>query len=202
VLQSKQFDLLRHGKPNLTGVYLGRTDTELSLEGQMESEAALERNLGWDLVVCSPLSRCLKTGLWVAQKYDLELLVLDELQEFDFGDWDGQRFEDVYQNEAEKADLFWKDPVSYPPPNGESLESFVERIDRAKSLLLERVEKKVLVVTHGGVIRCLLGEFLGVKPEHWSRIKVDYSHMTQLRFDYNAEQYWPQLLSSNCKTFL
>lgn len=199
MLESKFVDLLRHGEPKLSGVYLGRTDASLSSLGEKESQEALQQNSDWELVVCSPLKRCLKSAQWVAEQHNLKLIVLEQLQEYDFGDWDGQSFEAVYAHHAELADGFWENPIDYPPPNGELIPQFIARINWVLAWLLARKEQKILVVTHGGVVRCMLGELLGVKPEHWNRIKVDYSHFTQLKFDYNAEQCWSQLLRSNCK---
>lgn len=200
MLKGKQFDLMRHGEPELSGVYLGRTDCLLSEQGRFMSAEALGENHGWDLVVSSPLQRCLDSAKWAAEKYGLELLVVDELQEFNFGDWDGRLFESVYKEQAEWADRFWMDPEITPPPNGETIEEFIGRVDLAKQTLLERKECRVLVITHGGVIRCLQASLLGIDAKYWGRIKVDYSHFTQLRFDYANEQYWPHLLSSNCRS--
>lgn len=200
MLKGKQFDLIRHGEPELSGVYLGRTDCLLSEHGKLKSVEALVENHGWDLVVSSPLQRCLDSAMWAAEKHGLELLVLDELQEFNFGDWDGRLFESVYKEQAEWADRFWKDPEMTPPPNGETIEEFILRVDLAKQTLLERKECRALIITHGGVIRCLQASLLGVEAKYWGRIKVDYSHFTQLRFDYIAGRHWPQLLSSNCSS--
>lgn len=199
MLISKRFDLLRHGEPELKGVYLGRTDSKLSENGRLVTEKALEINPGWDLVVSSPLMRCLDSAKWVAEQYGLELLILNDLQEFDFGEWDGRVFESVYKEQAERADLFWQDPEATSPPGGETIAEFSQRIDLVKRTLLKRKESRILIITHGGVIRCMHGAMLGVKAKYWGRIKVDYSHFTQLRFDCDAGNYWPQLVSGNCR---
>ena len=200
LLKSKQLDLFRHGEPELTGVYLGRTDAALSAHGKRFSLEALSKNPGWDLVVSSPLRRCLETARDISQQLGVELLVIDRLQEYDFGDWDGQQFEVIYAQQSELADRFWLDPETNPPPSGESITQFIDRVELAKSLLLEREEKRILVITHGGVIRSMVANLLGVQPNCWGRIKVDYSHFTQLRFEYDLEQCWSQLISSNVQS--
>jgi len=189
-------DLFRHGEPALKGVYLGRTDSALSEQGVICSQKALLEGQ-WDLIISSPLQRCLHSAKWIAEQKKLDLLVWDELQELDFGDWDGVSFEQVYQNDPVAADNFWQAPEKYPAPNGETIQQFKQRLAMVKEKLLKLSAEKVLVVTHGGVIRGLAGELLGIEADRWSRIAIEYACFTQLRFDHDAKQCWPQLLSSN-----
>ncbi len=200
LLKSTQFDLLRHGEPELKGVYLGHTDSELSEQGVRDSLTAIEHNPGWDLVVSSPLQRCRYIAETVSQRLGLNLLILDQLQEYNFGEWDGQRFEAVYAQQSHLADNFWLDPEANPPPSGELVADFSSRVRAAKTQLLARDEKRILIVTHGGVIRAMVADLLDIKPQYWGRIKVDYAYFTQLRFDADLEHSWPQLISSNVKS--
>ena len=198
-LRSKLIDLFRHGAPGLTGVYLGHTDCPLSVDGRLAAAGAVSVQNHWDLIVCSPLMRCLETAQWLADRTGKELLVLPELKEFNFGNWDGRSFEEVYASDKKQADRFWADPQNAPPPGGETIEEFRLRVNKGLKELLDHPAINPLVITHGGVIRMLTAEILGVDVERWSQIKVDYSHFTQLRFDYDGEQCWPQLISSNIK---
>ncbi|PIE24015.1 MAG: histidine phosphatase family protein [Neptuniibacter caesariensis] len=198
-MKSKRIDLLRHGEPELRGVYLGRTDCKLSINGRLDAVAAVSWQCHWDLIVTSPLMRCYETACWYAEQTGVELLVVPEVQELDFGDWDGRTFESVYASDAQQADLFWQDPAHNPPPNGETVTAFRHRVNAAVKLLLEHPCQHPLVITHGGVIRCLVGEVLGIEAGNWARIKVDYSSFTELSFGYSAQQYWPQLVSCNTK---
>lgn len=197
MLNSKIIDLFRHGTPALSGVYLGQTDSPLSHEGARECRDRLEEHRSWELIISSPLQRCLHTASWLAKKQGIELLIAEGLQEYDFGDWDGQVFEEVYQQMPEHADRFWRDPEHNPPPKGETLHQFKQRITTELEALLLRPEQKILIVTHGGVIRGIIAEMLGVSPEHWGRIRLDYAKFTQLKYDYDGTQFWPQLISCN-----
>lgn len=200
-MESKVIDFMRHGEPALSGVYLGRTDCVLSSQGRACSQARLAENLDgcWDYVVSSPLQRCLETAEWFAQHKQLPLKVLPDLAEFDFGRWDGCRFEAVYEQDKEIADLFWNDPENNPPPDGETINDFMARVQQAKDEILALEAKSVLVITHSGVIRCLLADFLHINARHWARIGIDYSSFTQLKFHYYAENFWPALVSSNTR---
>lgn len=77
---------------------------------------------------------------------------------------------DMTEKEAEKAfpylKEYWKTFGGFfaKPPGGESLANVVERVHLFINLLFrDRVGEKVLVVTHGGTLRCF--RFL---LEHWS----------------------------------
>ncbi|WP_286237327.1 histidine phosphatase family protein [Neptuniibacter halophilus] len=194
----KIVDLLRHGEPELQGVYLGRTDSPLSEHGRQTSAEAMQSG-DWDLVISSPLQRCRESASCWAECHDRPLLLLESLQEYDFGEWDGEPCDRVYAQYPEAVEHFWRDPLNYPPPAAEPLADFCARLDAVQRFIHSREEQRILVVTHGGVIRGLIAAVLGVAPANWSRIKVDYSRLTRLRFDYDSEQVWPQLLHCNVK---
>src|SRR5699024_5545782 len=63
------------------------------------------------------------------------------------------------------------DPFNEQPPGGESFPVFKERVMKAWKQLLEQMEiqhsKRVLVVTHGGVIRLLLTELTQTNRYFW-----------------------------------
>lgn len=114
---------------------------------------------------------------------------LSGLQEIDFGDWDGCRLDELYQQEGERLAAYWQDPWQTPPPNGETMASFESRvngtIDQILAAEFERLTldshkmgnensainettdnmpaTQVWVVTHGGVIRHLMARALGVE---------------------------------------
>ena len=200
-MQSKVIDLMRHGQPDLSGVYLGRTDCALSRQGRQCSQTRLSASIDserrWDYVVSSPLQRCVETAEWFAKQQQLPLKVLQNLAEFDFGRWDGCRFETVYAQDKDAADLFWRDPEKNPPPEGETIRDFKLRVTHARDEILALEARSVLVITHSGVIRCMLAEFLQINAQHWARINIDYSSFTQLKFHYYADSVWPALVSSN-----
>ncbi len=198
MMKTTLIDLMRHGLPAEQGIYLGQTDVALSATGSAVADEVLQQNPGWELVVSSPLKRCLESAEKIAQRDSLKLLVIPELQEYDFGRWDGCKFETVYQQEPDLADAFWKDPAHSPAPEGESLDEFRSRVQRGITKLTRRSEKRILVVTHGGVIKAVIAEYLAIPPEYWGRMKLDYCHFTQLRFDCEGDQCWPQLVRNNC----
>lgn len=190
---------MRHGHPALTGVYLGSTDCSLSVDGRLAAAGAVSVHGDWDLIVSSPLQRCSETARWLAERSGIELMFLSELQEYHFGRWDGKTFEEVYEQDQQYANQFWSDPESCPPPGGETIKEFSERVNHGLHRVLEHPAQNPLIITHGGVIRLLVAEILGIEAQRWSKIKTDYAHFTQLRFDYVDGHCWSQLINSNIK---
>ncbi len=80
------------------------------------------------------------------------------LRELNFGDWEGKTYEMLKDNERYQQWLLnWETSA---PPNGESGKSFGVRVESFFNGLMESCQKnrrrKILIVTHGGVIRYLL----------------------------------------------
>ncbi len=74
--------------------------------------------------------------------------------------------------------------MNQAPPNGET---FRQLHQRAAEFLAEvnanSRDTPIVVVTHGGVIRALLAEALGLPLMNVFRIQIDYSSVTQLLLD-------------------
>lgn len=168
--------LLRHGLTqwNAERRYLGQTDLSLlpnsleQLSGQKEQNGLLG---DFWCVYSSDLLRCRET-LACMMPVLKDVVVYDKrLREMDFGDWEGCTYEQLKNNSLYRS---WLDePWAITPPNGEAWEAFENRVDEFLSELLLAVKedaksdlirdvvlpghshKRVLVVTHGGVIRQL-----------------------------------------------
>ena len=83
--------------------------------------------------ISSPLIRCHAWTSAYCQQQSLFLEVDDQLQEMDFGDWDGQYYQSLWESTEKSTSCsigdFWQDPWQHQPPNGESMASFVNRVD-------------------------------------------------------------------------
>ncbi|NRA21240.1 MAG: histidine phosphatase family protein [Oceanospirillaceae bacterium] len=156
-------DLLRHGKTTAGRAYIGSTDvalTELGVE-QMQSsiDLALASGTRWDLLVSSPLIRCVEFSVNLAAKLSLELQIEADLAEYHFGDWEGLTALQVMDKYPGQLEAFWHDPEKNAPQNAESLGQFSQRIDKLiSSLEVKYAGKHLLLVCHGGVMRYLLSK--------------------------------------------
>lgn len=176
--------LIRHGETELNtkGVYYGWTDCELSEKGMMQAEdlSDILQNVTFDAVISSSLIRAIATAVIVSGFAPDEIIKDNRLRELNFGDWEGMHHTDVKENHKEAWKNWSSDWKNAAPPKGES---FFEIYIRVKSCIEEILEKykgkKVLIVSHQGVMRIIPMILLGLTEEaYWSFTSEQgrYSH--------------------------
>ena len=150
---------VRHGETILTPQRkfsgTGSLDPELMQEGldQAELVAAECVKLGADVLIASPLKRTRQTAEAIARTTGLEIIFDDVWYELSFGAWDGKAIEEVRKEEPDEYQA-WLNSSSYAPPGGESYDEASIRIEEAlEKLVAEYPGKKIIVVTHNGVIK-------------------------------------------------
>src|SRR5690606_35047061 len=93
------FLLIRHGETPHTGSRLsGRSPGVHLNERGRQQAASLPARLGPvapQILCSSPLERCCETAQPLAEYFDLPLRRLDDLQELDYGHWQGSHFADL-----------------------------------------------------------------------------------------------------------
>lgn len=154
---------VRHGKTqwNKDKRYLGHTDIGLlheSLTELLPVRKALEGVI-FRKVICSDLTRCRETLEWIYPASNHGVYYDQRLREMDFGDWEGHTYDQLKGSSIYREWL--SNPKAVTAPGGESWGHFQERLKDFMSSLTALVKKeskdsnRVLVVTHGGVIRQL-----------------------------------------------
>ena len=181
-------DLLRHGETLAGSVYLGRSDALLSEHGYRQMTEALLNAPRYHAVLSSPLLRCATFAQDYAQQHGLPLHHDARFQEMDFGAWDGRSAADIAAADPGALENFWRDPVSCTPPQAEPLLSFQARVLAAwKELPARYPGQRVLLVSHGGVMRIILchllqrplSELLSLSVPHASLHPVIVEHESQ-----------------------
>lgn len=198
---STELFLIRHGEPQLTQALLGLTDSPLSELGWQQLATNSTTLTDIDLVIASPLKRCAVFAEHFARQNKLNLQVEPAFQESNFGDWDGQLYQDLHVKFPQQMHEFFIDPANNTPPNGESLAQFSRRVEAALLRVLQAHEgKRIALFIHSGVIRtiiawCLQMDYL--KAVQFQRIALDYGSISQISvYGYEGEHF-PQLRSTN-----
>jgi broad specificity phosphatase PhoE len=171
-------DLLRHGEAEGGARFRGRQDDPLTALGVEQMQRATADDPGWNQVFSSPARRCADVASGLAAGLGLPLVVLPELHERAFGAWDGLAAPDIPAAELAR---FWDDPVGHTPPGGEPFDAFHDRVMQAWRRILDAPRGHSLIVTHGGVIRVVLAELLGMPPAASILIEVPHACLTRLR---------------------
>lgn len=168
-------DLLRHGDTGQRS-YRGQLDDALSEPGWAQMRGAVA-DRHWDAVVASSMQRCSAFAREFAQARAVPLTLDARLREYHFGNWQGVPVEDLAEEQADALERFWADPVAHPPPGAETFAAFATRLSAAMDgIVSTHPAQRVLVVTHGGVIRLLrciaeardFGDMAGIDVPHAS----------------------------------
>ena len=139
-------------------------------------------------VLSSPLARCAAFAQDYAQRHGLPLQYDARFQETDFGAWDGRSAAEIAAADPGALENFWRNPVAFPPPQAEPLLSFQARVLAAWRELPARYPgQRVLLITHGGVMRIILchlqqrplGELLSLSVPHAALHQITVEHKTQ-----------------------
>lgn len=177
-----RLDVLRHGECEGGEIFRGHNDAALSAEGWQTMQAAVTQYSGrWSRIISSPLSRCAAFAENLAAKERLTLSTEPGFTEISFGDWEGRPIATIWREQAELMAAWRNNPYEHTPPSGETFSDFSARVDTALQGLLHRYSgERLLLVTHGGVIRHLLVRALKLEPHGLSGLQVPYGCMAQL----------------------
>ncbi len=187
-------DLLRHGEVAAEGwAFRGSTDLPLSENGWQQLRAVGASLPKVDHIATSPLQRChlFAQELNIAQQS--QLVVLNDMREMDFGDWENKSFDELHKLNSALLNKFWDSPVGIQPPGGEAFDVFALRvIDCWETWVSADLGEHRLLVAHGGVIRVLLAHIMGMPMSalwrlhlpyaSWSRVSLCKGHQPRVLF--------------------
>lgn len=160
--------LARHGQTdwNQERRFQGKTDTPLNDVGREQAHALAARLSSWPLevVYSSPLERALYTAAAIAERHELRPTPLQELHEIDFAEWEGLSIPRLEVEQKEDFARWRGDPFFNPPPGGETWEGIRARLSRALSLILGEAHRRIVIVSHGGVMRALYAVLAELDP--------------------------------------
>lgn len=149
--------LIRHGKTkgNLEKRYIGVTDEPLTEKGVCELKQFKYPDA--DIIISSPMLRCVQTAEIIYGKYDY---VIEGLQECNFGLFENKSFEDLKNNKYYQKWIDSGGKLQFP--NGESMDSFSKRCVNAFNNAVKKFEKtnRLAFVVHGGTIMAIAEKYL------------------------------------------
>jgi broad specificity phosphatase PhoE len=168
--------LIRHAETvwNAERRMQGRLDAPLSERGVQQLAALTEamRRVPVVAVYTSPLGRALRTAQAVAEPHGLTVQIVDALSEMDQGDWESKLLDEIEGQDGALLRAWWDAPQAVRMPNGESLQDVQTRaLDTLHWIGARHPERRVAVVSHGGVNKTLLLWALGAPLASYWRIR-------------------------------
>lgn len=167
--------LVRHTETTCEkGICYGQSDVGLK-EPFLEQFESIKSQIPSNAIVySSPSLRCT-----VLAKYLSSSITIDSrLMEMNFGDWEMKNWEDIPE-----ADFtpWMTDFVNVTVPNGESFVALHDRVtDFLSTLVSENISKKIVIVTHAGVIRSVLCTVSNLPLKDAFTNKVDFGAVIKI----------------------
>lgn len=173
-----QIVLVRHGETewSASGQHTGSTDIPLTDAGRRQGEALGARLAAWTFarVLSSPLGRALETCRLAGLGARAE--VVDDLREWDYGDYEGRRTVDIRAERPGWA--LWKDGV----PGGETVEEVGRRADRVLDIA-RHAGGDVALFAHGHVLRVVGARWIDLPPQAGARLGLSTATISVLSWE-------------------
>ncbi len=175
--------LVRHGvtQYNTDRIFMGHDPVPLSATGRQQVERLAERLCGMPptRIVSSDILRTRESAEVLSKRLGMSFETHAGLREVDVGRAKGLSYREAADRWPEVFDPAGEDPF----PGGES---FAEVADRATAYLRASVlddPGRVLVVTHGGVVRGVAARLLGLSLRSVAGFLIDNASLSIFRID-------------------
>ena len=192
--------IVRHGETdwNAQEKIQGKICVSLNKKGreQAESIARHLKNIPIDAFYVSPLARALETASIIAKYHPhAGFTKIPELKEQSFGDLEGKLIADIIHMHPA---FDWEKALQYPdfhPGNGESLHDIHKRVSRfVKKILKTSKGRTIIIVSHAGTLRILIGALLGIPIKDLASIHLYNASLSLVEY---SDIHGPTLHVSN-----
>lgn len=179
--------LVRHGETewNASMRYQGHADVPLSDKGRRQAQLLGKRlaEEKFSSFYASDLKRAYETAEIISHFHGLAVETLPELRELNFGLWEGLSAKEIKESFPEVLKQWWEKPLLTRIPGGETLSEMVHRTVTAVKKIVERHSgDNVVIVSHGGVIRSIVGTVLGMDLNKYWRLRQDNACLNIIDF--------------------
>lgn len=169
--------LARHGETEWSrdGKHTSHTDVDLTSKGEDAARTIADRlrDVGFDLVLTSPLARARDTARLAGYT---EAHKEADLVEWDYGEYEGVTTPQI--RETVPGWTVW----SHPSPGGETAEQIGRRLDRVISKV-DAVSGRVLLFGHGHSLRALAARWLRQPVGDGRHYKLDTATISVLGYE-------------------
>jgi broad specificity phosphatase PhoE len=120
----------------------------------------------------SPLERCVETLEPLAEARGLEIRTSDALIEMDAGDWTGRTLPSLRR--VKLWNTVQRNPSRFHFPGGESFVDAEARVlDELERIVARHPRGRVVVGTHGDIVRVLISHYTGAHLDQFQRVMAD-----------------------------
>lgn len=168
--------LIRHGLTAQTGITLYGRSRGIPLDdrGRAQAQRLADRldPVKLTAIYSSPLERCRETVAPLARAQRLEVVDRPGLIEMDAGSWTGKRLSRLRRLKAWNEVM--RSPSTFSFPDGEGFGEALDRISKDIEAIAKRHPRgRVLVVTHGDILRLVMTHLAGASLDRFQRLAID-----------------------------
>lgn len=134
--------------------------------------------------------------------HSLKINILPELREIDFGDWEGKTYNEIQREWKGLLSGWEKEPSKIKIPNGESIQELAKRTRTIiKKIISAHSNQKVAIITHGGPIRIILMDALGLGADNWWKTITSNGGISIIEYQSKRAEVLFQNDTSHLKNF-
>ncbi len=177
------FGILRHAMTlwNRERRLQGHKDSPLLPEGELQARrwGEMLSACEWDRILASDLGRARHTAELLNERLHLPLYTDSRLREKNWGQWTGMTIAEIHLKFGDMLPKLEQSGWDFRPPGGEDRREVWQRSREAMhSAACKWPGENVLVVTHEGVIKCLLYRLLNrdFLPSEEKILKTGHLH--------------------------
>ena len=163
-----EFVIIRHGQThgNITRTLQGQSNTDLDETG-VQQVRLLARRLkshpAFEAVISSDLKRALDTAQILVDSIGGTIIPNAGLREWNLGILEGRSWQDLQLEYPQIMNSFLNSHKDVEVPGGERRSVMEKRVSECLDILAsEFAGKRLLVVTHGGVLRAIFRHIVGL----------------------------------------
>lgn len=181
-----QLLLIRHAVNDWVGTnrLAGWTPgVHLNEEGRRQAEALSRRlaKVKLEAIYSSPLERTVETAEIIARPHGLPICIREGIGEARYGEWTGQKLEDLAKTELWSVVQFHPSGARFP--GGETLREMQARaVAEIDAIRVEHPDGIVAVVSHSDVIKAIIAHYAGMHLDLFQRLVVNPASLNILAF--------------------
>ena len=175
--------LIRHGEcvGNREGLFRGRYDFPLNEVGREQAESLAKelRNMKFDAVYTSPLSRAVETAQIICKARKIEPIIEGGFNNIHLGEWEGRPKTEIAEKYPSQFRLWRTEPEKLRMEGAETLAQVQKRaVNTLVRITKERMGGGFAIITHRAVIKPLIAGVLGITAPYFWKLHPETASYT------------------------
>ena len=181
--------IVRHGETeyNKTKRIQGKQQIPLNINGRTQAAQAAESLKHYKIthIYCSGLIRARETADIINQYFSLPIVTDIRLNERDWGAWENRYYHEI-PNLIQRTGTVWNEEnLDSSPHHGETTRQLMKRCAGFLNDLIQdhAASDAILVVTHGGPMRAVIGIVNGLQDQSYLRQDIGNGQIIIIKYE-------------------